>query len=584
MDTEKRICQNCKQEFVIEPDDFSFYEKIRVPPPTWCPECRMKRRMVFRNERKLFHTKDGITGNSILALYPPESGYIIYDDTYWWDTSKWDPISYGVDFDENRPFLLQLFELNKRVPKYRRAAINMVNSEYSANAADLKNCYLLFNSNYSEDCAYGNGIDYSRNCYDNSHIQKSEKCYGSFWLTACYESHFSSQCENCISVWFSKNCRGCNNCFGCVNLRNKNYCFFNEQLHKEEYERRFAELHLDTWSGLAVAQKKADAFWLQFPIKYLQGIQNANVSGDFISHSKNVYRGYLIRECEDVRYIQYSQVPSSRDCMDGTLIGNHSELLYETSVCGWGGSNLKFCWECWDDVRDLEYCIFCGHGASNLFGCAGVLKHQYCILNKQYSKNDYEFLKKRIIEHMDKLPYVDRKGRVYKYGEFFPPEFSAFAYNQTIASEHFPPTQEEAEKLGIRLQEPNPTEYETTIHASDLPDSIKDAADSILKEVVRCETCKRAYRIIPVELHFLRQMNLPLPRHCIDCRHLARVSKRNKAVFYERQCSCDYKVYKNTGGHMHHPTGRCLNRFITSYAPDRPEIVYCEQCYQTEVV
>jgi len=27
----------------------------------------------------------------------------------------------------------------------------------------------------------------------------------------------------------------------------------------------------------------------------------------------------------------------------------------------------------------------------------------------------------------------------------------------------------------------------------------------------------------------------------------------------------------------------CPNTFETSYAPDRPEIVYCEQCYLKEV-
>ncbi len=42
-------------------------------------------------------------------------------------------------------------------------------------------------------------------------------------------------------------------------------------------------------------------------------------------------------------------------------------------------------------------------------------------------------------------------------------------------------------------------------------------------------------------------------------------------------------VYMNTGEH-HHGKGRCPNEFETSYAPDRPEIVYCESCYQSEVV
>lgn len=47
---------------------------------------------------------------------------------------------------------------------------------------------------------------------------------------------------------------------------------------------------------------------------------------------------------------------------------------------------------------------------------------------------------------------------------------------------------------------------------------------------------------------------------------------------------CDYEVYKNETKHKHHKTGRCPNEFETTYAPERKEIVYCEQCYREEVV
>ncbi len=57
MKSETKTCQNCKKDFIIEPEDFNFYEKIKVPPPTWCPECRMVRRMVFRDYRVLHKRK-----------------------------------------------------------------------------------------------------------------------------------------------------------------------------------------------------------------------------------------------------------------------------------------------------------------------------------------------------------------------------------------------------------------------------------------------------------------------------------------------------------------------------------------------
>ena len=49
MNSETKNCQNCKQDFIIEPDDFAFYGKMGVPTPIICPECRQQQRMLFRN-------------------------------------------------------------------------------------------------------------------------------------------------------------------------------------------------------------------------------------------------------------------------------------------------------------------------------------------------------------------------------------------------------------------------------------------------------------------------------------------------------------------------------------------------------
>jgi len=268
MEQETKQCQNCKQDFIIEPEDFAFYEKIKVPAPTWCPECRFKRRIIWRNERKLFRGKSGLTGQSIFTLFPQDSGYTVYENNEW-HTDVWDPLSYGQEVDFSRPFLLQLSELDKKVPKPAGSALRMVNSDYSNNATDLKNCYLIFNSNYTEDSAYGNGVDRCHLCFDNSHIQDCDRCYGSFWLTKCYETNFSARCEDCTNVWFSKDCRGCSNCFGCVNLRAKSYCIFNEQYSKEEYIEKLKEMDLSSWKGLSEAAKKVEAFWLKFPNKFM---------------------------------------------------------------------------------------------------------------------------------------------------------------------------------------------------------------------------------------------------------------------------------------------------------------------------
>ena len=589
MQQETRICQNCKQEFVIEPDDFAFYEKMKVPAPTFCPECRFQRRLAFRNERKLFRNVNARTGEKILTIYPPESGIIVYTDEDY-RSDVWDPMDYGQEFDFSRPFFAQFAELMKKVPRPARNYYvdTMVNSDYSANAGYLKNCYLLFNSDHNEDCAYGNGLNLCKNCIDNSHCDNSESCYESFWLLKCNRAHFCLQCVECLQTWFCKDCLGCINCFGCMNLRNKKHCIFNVQYDKEEYKEQIAAMNLNSWEGIKNARKVAQEFWLKHPNKYHQGIKNANSTGAYVTNSKNVKYGYIVRGCEDCKHIQYMQtLPGSKNCYDITIWGENNQLAYENVMSGGGTFNLKFSIECWPSMRDSEYCVFC-QDSSNLFGCVGLGKKEYCILNKQYTKEQFYGIVPKIIEHMNSMPYVDEKGRVYKYGEFFPIELSPFTYNQTLAHDHFALLKEEALQLGYAWKDPTPQEYQISMKGEDLPDTIEEAKDNILDAIISCTKCKKAYRIIKQELDFLRREQISLPRYCVDCRHSLRIEQRLPSKLFHCKCQCagvksENGVYKNTAKHSH-GDGHCSNEFETSYAPDRPEIVYCEQCYQSEVV
>ena len=100
MQTEKKICQNCKIDFVIEPDDFLFYEKIKVPAPTFCPECRVIRRMLWRNVRNLYKTKCMIKGHgeNLISVYSSDKSLKVCDKEYWW-SDKFDALDYGRDYD-----------------------------------------------------------------------------------------------------------------------------------------------------------------------------------------------------------------------------------------------------------------------------------------------------------------------------------------------------------------------------------------------------------------------------------------------------------------------------------------------------
>ena len=56
MKVETKICQNCKKDFIIEPEDFNFYEKIKVPLPTFCADCAIREECP--GEMKEIYTKE----------------------------------------------------------------------------------------------------------------------------------------------------------------------------------------------------------------------------------------------------------------------------------------------------------------------------------------------------------------------------------------------------------------------------------------------------------------------------------------------------------------------------------------------
>ncbi|MEK7180942.1 MAG: hypothetical protein AAB738_01225 [Patescibacteria group bacterium] len=166
---------------------------------------------------------------------------------------------------------------------------------------------------------------------------------------------------------------------------------------------------------------------------------------------------------------------------------------------------------------------------------------------------------------------------------------------------YFPIKKEETIRLGYDWMEPEVREYRITKNASELPSSIEETDDGILKEVIGCEheqkcehNCTSAFKLVPQELQFYRKMKIPIPRICPGCRTEERCALRNLVKLWTRKCMClsseasakegDFKKYQNTVKHSHYLEGQCPNEFETTYAPDRPEIVYCEQCYNAEVV
>ncbi|MCR4328154.1 MAG: hypothetical protein NUV53_01415 [Patescibacteria group bacterium] len=587
-----RTCQNCKNEFIIEPDDFAFYEKIQVPPPTFCSHCRYQRRLSWRNTWHLFKKTDARTGEKIFSLFPEESPIKIYEKEYW-NGDGWDPMDYGRVYDFKRPFFEQFRDLFHTVPLPAHSVTNLVNCEYCTNANDLKGCYLVRASTRSEDSIYLIWDHESKHCLDSHMTNRCELSYGNLNTMRCYKTFFSVDCEDCQSVILSKDCVGCSDCFGCFGLRNKSYYIWNEPHTKESYAEVLASFDIGSAKSLDALTRRAYAHWKKYPHKFMHGRQNLGVSGDYISMSKNAKQCFRVRGTEDSKFCQNFLDGPSKDCYDYSNWGENVELVYETLIAGMGVYNVRFCWNNFPNVKNLEYCIFCP-GSSDCFGCIGLKKKQYCIFNTQYSKDEFEKLRERIIAQMHEIPYVDKKGRIYTYGEFFPSELSPFPYESTEAYEFFPLDEHEAKDKGFVWYPTTRQTYPITLKSDSIPDHIKEVSDKVVQEVLECahrgeckEECIGAFRVVSEEVAFCKQMNIALPRLCPNCRHYSRLALRNSPRFFVRKCQCagiasENGIYKNFVSHSH-GDGHCQIEFETSYGPERKEIIYCEQCYQAEV-
>ncbi len=557
----QKLCANtwCGQNFEVTSDDLEFYERISpvfagkkylIPPPTRCPECRQRHRLAFRNNTALFQRPSYPSNEMIFSMYPESAPFPVMKSEDWLGDS-WDALSYGAPFSCEQTFMEQLWKLHTTVPRY--AAINNIRTEnagYCNNVSDVKNCYLTFATSYAEDCLYGENVWGSKDCVECTLTLQSELCYDCTNCTKCMRLQSSFNSENCSESFFLGNCRNCHNCFGCVNLRNKKYCIWNEQKTKEEYEEFVQNFDGNSFHERAKQRKRFEELMLQSPHPHAIMHQTEDCTGNCIVESKGVQDSYFIQYGEDLKNC-FNLYDKTNDCRDFTFFGRSCELVYESCTCGNNLSRISFCYVCRNVSSDLMYCISCD-ACKNCFGCVGLYRKEYCILNTQYTKEEYEELVPKIINHM-----IITK----EWGEFFPVAFNPMPYNRSIVYRYYPLTKAEAEKQGYTWYEENIQDFPGAIPASELPDGLP-ATNTPL--TVRSASSGRPFKITSREIDLYHALRVPLPRDAYEERMNARVQRIGLPKLYERTCA---KTGKN---------------IVTTYPPDSPYIIWDREEYEKE--
>lgn len=269
---------------------------------------------------------------------------------------------------------------------------NNENCEYCDYVFQSKDLYYCFDNASCENCIYTSDSFKCVNSIDCDYAVESQLCYECIDLIDSYNCSYLNNCARMQNSQYCYACRDCKEVFGCVGLRKKSFCVFNRQLTEEEYHKTVEkykklppEKILEMLSDLAK----------RYPLAQTNEAHNENSSyGNFLYYNKNCYLSFDAAHSENCAYMYDSFY--NKHCYD-TTYSSHNELGYELV----------------DDhkVYNCNFTVFSGfcQDSNYLFGCRNVknslgcvnLKHkQYCILNRQLTKEEYERLSGQILQDL----------------------------------------------------------------------------------------------------------------------------------------------------------------------------------------
>jgi len=541
-------CKECKQGFEFLEADKRFLRRMKLPAPTLCSDCRRERRLAFWPYGVLQKRKCDFSGEAIISTFPADTHFPVYKREHWF-SDKWNPPQMEIDW--NRPFFDQLYELQSKTPHFHQLGKNNLNCDYTDDVWECKDLYLCRSMGSCEDLLYSYRILNSKDCMDLTYCYDMEQSYECTYCFKGYHLKFALECRDCSDSWFLYNCRGCRHCFMCWNLRNKEYHILNKPYTKEEYEAKIRSLHLNSRHFLTNLKRHFENHLKNDAIhKSLFVLNSQNCEGNYISNCKNCKDAYFLENSEDSFHLFRS--PATKTCWDccGLYRG---EICYEVcqstdlTACHFANYSV--------DCSDSQYIDQC-FNSHHLFGCVGLKRKKYCILNKPYSETDYHATVKKLVEHLKKTG---------EYGEFFPYRFAYNGFNATLGAFYYQETEESIRKKGGFFEEATNGGH-SGMDANTLSDLSEGITDDLIGKPIQCSVTGRPYSFIQQELDFYRHHKLPLPALYPEERNRLRFGKLLPLHPHKAKC---FKCQKE----------------ITSYYPEEwgYKKVACEECYLKEI-
>lgn len=449
--------------------------------------------------------------NGRICRYPESDRIKVLDDKEYRNaTSYFRDYDFQESFFENFWWLVDIFPF-----EHIFHFDNNENSEFADGVFWAKNTYLSFIIGFHSE-----NVAYSALCYNHIHniynsflaCINSSNIYMSGGVNESHNVFYSRYITNSANIWFSTNLIGCSECIGCDSLENQKYMIGNKEYTREEYEQKKQEILHD--------KNSFDTNYRHISTKKWRNLASTNVEWDYIVKSSNIENGSWVVNIHESRNVVIANGDKgSRFLYDGFDVGMNSEHFYGV-MWAWGLPTGAAHLYCSMQITNSTFMYYSQYMEDSHYclGCIGLKNKSYCILNKQYSKEEWEKLTEKIFETME------MDGSL---GTFFPARMNPFYFNDTAASlidDSF--TKEEVEKEGylwrdapIKVDIP---EGMGVVKTSELGkfEGFQNGAwhinPAILEKVI-VDTGWNYYRIIQMEYDFLMKYALPLPRlHWLD--------------------------------------------------------------------
>jgi hypothetical protein len=392
-----QTCVKCSKQFVVIDPEQSFLKEKGIPLPNKCPECRYQARSFLRgSQRRLFRTNCQRCGKETIISYDPASAkneILCKEDYNKWleenETVITDPLPSDANTAEGFfKEMKRLMNMAPYIPVHQERCGE--NTAYADHVYESKNLEFCFDILRCENSAWLYDSIGCTTCVDCDYSIDSQLCYESVDANICFDSNYLEDCTNIRDSSYCVRATNSNDLFGCVNLQNKSFCIFNRQLSETEYREQVKKYK--AWPAEKVLAM-IEELKLLYPLTQTHESNNENSPyGNYVYHSKNSYMCFNAQHNKECGYIYESSHHTS--CYDVTY-SSENELCYEVTDSGkcFNSNYVVYSYNCQD-----SWYVINGLNVKDSLGSVNRGHRQYEILNRKFSKEDYEQKSKEILK------------------------------------------------------------------------------------------------------------------------------------------------------------------------------------------